>query len=109
MAGVDVYGEHMVGFQMRREVHGYFFCLSCVLDRLDRPPLIATHELEPSIDNHLRCINASKSKQAGVAILPFAVLMRRVGIFPSETIPVIYVFAKDNQLSTVHRLRVQSR
>ena len=63
MAGVDVYGEHMVGFQMRREVHGYFFCLSCVLDRLDRPPLIATHELEPSIDNHLRCINASKSKQ----------------------------------------------
>src|SRR5229473_8084303 len=90
--------------QTRRDTDRSLPHLRCALNCLSRPSLIAAYELELSVNDHLGRINVPAAKLGRVGALPFAVFMRRVGILPSDIIPIIYVFTENDQLRAVYRL-----
>src|SRR5260370_13145374 len=99
----DMQGNRIVAAQTNRsDPDRNLFHLPRVLNCPDRPPLIAAHKLDVSVNDDLRSIDTPEAKVVRVGGLPFAGLMRRVGIPPSDIVPVIDVFAVDDQLGSMY-------
>ena len=88
----------------RRKIHWYLFGLGCVFDRLDRSSLVAAYGLDAPVHDHLRRIDAPETKLARVSALPFAIFARREGILPCDIVPVVHMFAENDQVRAAHGL-----
>src|SRR5467141_163823 len=88
----------------RREDDSNFSDFGCILDNLNGAPLITADELHASIHHHLGRVGALETKTMRIIILANAERPRRIGIFPSDAVPVVNVFAKNDQLRVAHWL-----
>ncbi|MGA7852000.1 MAG: hypothetical protein WCA15_01670 [Candidatus Acidiferrales bacterium] len=104
-AGLDVQHNLLAIETDRRKAYRYLFGPACFFDRLDRPFLVATYELDTPVHDHLWRIDARQAKLACVSALPVAVFAGREGILPSDIVPVVYVFAKNDQVGAAYGLR----
>src|ERR1700746_456745 len=77
----------------------------CFSNCLASSAFITAHKLKPPVNYHLRRIDAAQAKLRCVGALPFTVFVRRVGIPPSNVIPVVYVLAQNDQFRTAYWLR----
>src|SRR6266566_3261643 len=100
-----MHGKRVIVLEMnRRESDWNLFDLSRILDNLNGPPLITADELHASIHDHLGRVGATETKTMRVIVLTNAELPRRIGIPPTDIVPVVDVFAKNDQLCVAHRL-----
>src|SRR6266478_7398179 len=88
----------------RREDDLNFSDFGCIPDNLHGAPLITANELHASIYDHLGGVGALEAKTMCVIVLTNAELPRRIGIFPSDIVPVVNVFPKNYQLRVAHWL-----
>src|SRR5260370_13114338 len=80
----------------RRETHWSFHHLRGALNCLPRSSFIAAHEFKVPVNDHLRGIDAPEAKPRRVGTLPLAVFVRRVGILPSDVVPVVPMLIQDD-------------
>jgi len=68
-------------------------------------PWAAGYEFRCSIDNDLWSVCGVKSKSTYVVGLSFGDQHRRVRVFPPVMVPVVHVFAENDQMCAWNRLR----
>ena len=66
--------------------------------------LVAADKFHVSIHNHLGCVRTTEAETIRIIGLTNRELMRGVGVSPSVVVPVINVFAEDNEVGTAHGL-----
>ncbi len=71
---------------------------------LIRPLPVASQKLKFSICDHLRRVRTGQMQAVGVSLLPKGEGVRRVGVFPSQIIPVIHMLAEDDQTEHLRRV-----
>src|ERR1700737_3643143 len=80
----------------RGEAQRYLRKFGFVFDRLDRSSFVTADQLGMSVNDQLGRIDASATKARRICTLSFTIFMGRVGILPSEIIPVIHVFTEND-------------
>src|SRR5271157_3810554 len=88
----------------RGDSDGALHGLRSIAYRMRCSSFVAAHELVLSVNDHLRCVDTSLAKLGRVGALPLAQFMRRVGIPPSDIIPIIHVVAENDQLRAINWL-----
>src|ERR1700686_5352418 len=104
--GLNMYAELIVTLETNgRETQRYLRKFRFIFDCLDRSSFIAADQLEMSVNDHLGCVDASATEVHRVGALSFTILMGRVGIVPSNIVPIIHVFTENDKFRSVYRLR----
>src|ERR1700675_3122116 len=99
---LDMQAQFIVSVEAnRRKTQRYLRKFRFILNRRDCPSFITADHLRVSVNDHLRRIDAPATKARRVCALPFAIFMGRVRILPSDIVPVIHVFAENDELRSV--------
>src|SRR5688572_30796587 len=87
-----------------RRRHIGFFLVSGPADDLASLCRIASNELKPAVNDHLRRVYRLGTKPHRVQVLPARVLGRRVFVLPSAIVEIIDVIPERNHISSRDRL-----
>jgi len=105
--GIDTHLEGAVVFLRRRhrcKKEASFGMRSSGEDLLTRVGRAAADKLDPAINDHLRGVDTSARKRAGVVVLALREIARRVRVAPTEVVPVINMFLEGDDLDAVEGL-----
>ena len=105
--GIDAHLEGAVVFlrgRHRGKKKASFGMRSSGEDLLTRVGRAAADELDPAINDHLRGVDTSTRKGAGVVVLALREIARRVRVAPAEMVPVIDMFLEGDDFDVVEGL-----